>query len=273
MQMTSTLWAYERYMQAHKTSLFEGIPLSDKIDAENLINTILLDAGEFETLYTNADFLKQAINIWFTRKYKAFDKMATALDVDYNPLENYDRNEEWTDNTKHETDRTGKNTDTAEGKNTETRNLSSKSSNTETRDLKDETNGGNTVGAVTSTGENEVSAFNTSGYSPHDKSTNSTGEQVNSSNNTTTSTGTDKNEANASDTGTVTYGIDTENVHNIQEKDKGTIDLIHSGRTHGNIGVTTSQQMLESEYTLRVKLDLIKTISDLFISDFCIMVY
>lgn len=41
----------------------------------------------------------------------------------------------------------------------------------------------------------------------------------------------------------------------------------------GNIGVTTSQQMLESELKLRREYNIYDMITDLFISEFCIMTY
>lgn len=45
------------------------------------------------------------------------------------------------------------------------------------------------------------------------------------------------------------------------------------GRMHGNIGVTTSQQMLESEIDLRVKYNMLQIISDSFRENFCIQIY
>ena len=44
-------------------------------------------------------------------------------------------------------------------------------------------------------------------------------------------------------------------------------------RIHGNIGVTTSQQMLESELNLIPRLDLIDFIADDFREEFCLYVY
>ena len=44
-------------------------------------------------------------------------------------------------------------------------------------------------------------------------------------------------------------------------------------RTHGNIGVTTSQQMLTSELDLIPRLDLIDYIADDFKSEFCLYIY
>lgn len=48
--------------------------------------------------------------------------------------------------------------------------------------------------------------------------------------------------------------------------------LIKTGRAWGNIGVTTSQQMLESELSISAW-NLYEQITDLFVQEFCIMVY
>ena len=47
---------------------------------------------------------------------------------------------------------------------------------------------------------------------------------------------------------------------------------IRAGRTHGNIGVTTSQQMLQSELDID-RWNLYEHIADLFQDEFCIAVY
>ena len=51
------------------------------------------------------------------------------------------------------------------------------------------------------------------------------------------------------------------------------VDSTHQGRRSGNIGVTTSQQMLEAELALRAKHNMYDIISDSFKRHFCIMVY
>ena len=47
---------------------------------------------------------------------------------------------------------------------------------------------------------------------------------------------------------------------------------VHTGRIHGNIGVTTSQQMLQSELDL-ARFNIIQEITNLFMVELCIMVY
>ena len=46
----------------------------------------------------------------------------------------------------------------------------------------------------------------------------------------------------------------------------------HKGHIHGNIGVTTSQQMLQSELEI-AQWNLYEHISDIFLSDFVIPIY
>lgn len=64
-------------------------------------------------------------------------------------------------------------------------------------------------------------------------------------------------------------------------KDERDLDETHSGtdkraydsHIHGNIGVTTSQQMLASELDIIPRLDLIDFIADDFHEEFCLMMY
>ena len=46
----------------------------------------------------------------------------------------------------------------------------------------------------------------------------------------------------------------------------------HEGNIYGNIGVTTSQQMLEAEYEV-ARFNIYEQIADLFIKEFCICIY
>ena len=49
-------------------------------------------------------------------------------------------------------------------------------------------------------------------------------------------------------------------------------DNTRTGHTHGNIGVTTSQQMLEAELNIS-KWNIYENIAKLFANEFCIMIY
>lgn len=118
----------------------------------------------------------------------------------------------------------------------------SSTNNTNTED----TINGTTNDSNRSSTENRVSAFDSNNYQPN--------EQTDYSDSSTTIT-------NSGSNSTVTNAGSNEG------------NSTHDGRVHGNIGVTTSQQMLESELNLRKKYNLYKMITDLFAQELCILVY
>lgn len=56
-------------------------------------------------------------------------------------------------------------------------------------------------------------------------------------------------------------------------KDDRSMESTHKGRVHGNIGVTTSQQMLQSELDIAPKLNIYDFIINSFKNRFCLLVY
>ena len=65
--------------------------------------------------------------------------------------------------------------------------------------------------------------------------------------------------------------LDSEN-RTDQAADTHTGTIQHTSRIHGNIGVTTAQQMIEAELELR-KMDIYNLIVKEFIKMFCLGVY
>lgn len=186
--------------------LFKNLSMPGGINTDTLASNILFRGGEFEVMYSDPFTLQNMIDIWSKKNAATFKRWIDALSIEYSPLENYDRMETWTD-TGHVEGST-----TSEGSN-------------------DTTTNGNT--------QNEVSAYDSATYSPHDKSTT-----------------------------TGTTSIDTEDSVSTETDSSN----VRSGRAHGNIGVTTSQQMLESELDLGYW-NLYDRITELFLSDFVIPVY
>ena len=58
-----------------------------------------------------------------------------------------------------------------------------------------------------------------------------------------------------------------------EQSTSATASSTRTGRTYGNIGVTTSQQMLESEITLRARYNIYNIIVRDFKERFCLLVY
>ena len=162
--------------------LFDDLVLPEGIDKEIFINTVVERGGEFELLYSDLDFFKRQIPLWGRKWKRTFDKWVYALSLEYNPIENYDKIEEY------ET--------IANGKSNSKRN-------------------------------EKISAFNS--------------EQLRN------------NSENSAD-------------EDFQNNNK-TI-----GRTHGNIGVTTSDQMLKAHLDL-MEWNIYEHMADIFIEEFMIPIY
>lgn len=114
-----SLLGLEKYAKAHGESLFSGLSLPKdltNIDYNTLINNILLDAADFEVLYPNPDMLRQAISLWSMKNQETFKRLYTALFTEYNPIENYDRYESYTDTKKESATDTNEESSTASNK-------------------------------------------------------------------------------------------------------------------------------------------------------------
>lgn len=82
----------------YDNSIFEGLKLFDsQIDTDALIDTIIMEYGEMEPLYNSAVYIKRWVMNW-AKTHKFFvDRAVRVLNEEYNPLENYDRFEDWTE--------------------------------------------------------------------------------------------------------------------------------------------------------------------------------
>ena len=225
-----TIVGQETWLQKDSKSLFDLFELPEAIDKDTCIDNIMLECGEFEVLYSDPYFMRSAIGIWSKKHYRTFEKWAAALALEYNPLENYDRTEEWTDTGNEKSD-VGFEDKTKTTTDSETDSSGKSEQNGNTEDL--------------------VSAFDSDSYQESEKHEIDTDEshEDNVKSNTVLN-----NETSQNTTGTK----DTEGKH--------------EGRIHGNIGVTTSQMMLQSELDI-ARFNLVQQITDLFATELCILVY
>lgn len=225
-------------MLNYDDTLFNGalpyIPVG--IDFSVLRETIAERCAEFELIYPDMEYLKNyKIPNFFNKHQRTFTKWIEALSIQYDPLNNYDRTEEYTDS------------ESTNGTNTRS-NTSSNSGNSSTSETHSitKTNGG--------TSQNDVSAYDqASSYSPKDKRTDSF---TDSDNGTSGVTDTTSNNGTFSENGS----------------EQGQRILTHTAHLFGNIGVTTSQQMLQSQLDIS-RWNIYENIADLFCDEFCIMIY
>ena len=191
------------YNNMHDTSIFDGIVITEGMDSQILEDEIFHRCGEFSVSHTDYEYMHHEILHFFQVHLDTFTRMWNVLHIEYNPLENYDRNEYWLDKGKNE-DHSG-------------------------------TESTNKPGTISTT---KRAAFNSSSFENYEQNSQS---------------GTDVNESKF-------------NGHGYDENE-------HRGRIHGNIGVTTSQQMLASEWNDVAPLNVYRTIADYFADTFCIQCY
>ena len=167
-------------------TILDGLVLPAGMDADNVKDNLLLETESMEILYPNTLFLKMAIQVWAAERLDVWTKLYNTTQLDYDPIENYDRKEQ------------------------------SSSSNT-----------GGASGSTTVTGS--ATSYNSDDFADVSKSVSSGSNQSNSS---------------------------------------GT----YASRVHGNIGVTTTQQMIEQERRT-VQFCMQEYIINDFITRFCVGVY
>ena len=186
-------------MYQYDPTLFDGVVLPDGMDKTLMINQIIRQSGDLFPYYQVPPEVKTAITEWFTRRKDNFAKLWQGFTAEYNPIENYDRQED----------------------STETPNITHTLSNS---------------GQDASTNEADVQGYNGTDYVPNSR---------------TKSSGTSSTNGTDTESGTRTY----------------------TSRIHGNIGVTTSAQMLEGELNLRKSMDIYALIAAEFETDNLIQVY
>lgn len=165
------------------STILDGLVVPAGVDRQTVINNLLRECAELEIIYPQPDALKFFITEWAKERLPVWNRLEATLHYEYDPISNYDRKEEWTDESS-----------------------------------------GSTAG---------TSESQTAGY-------NSADADVPESRNTASSSASGKNK--------------------------------RTGRAYGNIGVTTTQQMIEEERRVS-EFDIDHIIINEFKKTFCLLIY
>ena len=302
---------------------------------QNVKDNILVECAEFEFLYPSPLVAKNVIGLWSNKEKPYWDRVYRAAQAEYNPIENYRRNETESIEDGRTEEHSGNDVNRASGTDTNARTgTETTDHDAEHRIILDETNVDTLSGSDelkrTGTDTNTASGSDTENGSSSSTDTNSGTDVV-----TNKTSGYDSNTLvnhDSSETAhghvvtnaakgskTNTYGrVDTQQ-HNTSDKtdygkvdsqdhdadttethddtDKLTLDTLetfvhgktdtfthgekieHEGTSertmlaYGNIGVTTSQEMLTQELELAKIIQVVPIIVRSFIDRFCIEVY
>lgn len=197
------------------------------------------------------NYLNEALKGFIERRAYEWEKAWTAIKTEYEPLENYDRIEKST----HTLTKKGSETTTKAG--TET--MTKAGSETHTKAGSEITT---PTGKEITTTENNVNGYNSASSVPVSNSTNTT-EFDDRANTLEYDDRVDTDEF-VNRTDTLGFNNRTDTLGFANRSDETEIE----SHIHGNIGVTTSQQMLESEIELRKKdfiNDIYREIADRFL--------
>ena len=257
-------------------TLFDELSLPDGYNKETFINSLLLEHGEKCVLYSNPDFMHDAIGVWGKKWELELTKIYEALTAKYNPIFNYDRFEEIEDGrTKDYTSKvsgTRKTTDKPDY----TDNVShNETGNTSYNETNNRTANGTETATANDTNEHTVSADNSSAYQADSKdmiinndqtTTNNTDNQtVNGSNNQTVNASNNRRVQGTTQDLSETTGTDTSDSESETNK--------HTAHIYGNIGVTTSAQMVTEVLKQRFTYNLYATATRLFANELLIGIY
>ena len=211
-----------RYCEWKNIDLWSGVSVPTGINKDLMINYIIKECGLLEPIYAEPETLKMQITMWSAANQWTFQHLLNIINSEYSPIENvYENRTETTtrdlaEDVNTSSDRTLQNQEALRHGESITRNLSGSESN-----------------------ENTVSAYNTSTYQPDRAS-----EGRQSENETTAHSGQDVTES--------TVGENKLDTVDRDELENTTYEVFR----HGNIGVTTNQQMINEELDLLERFNL-----------------
>ena len=339
-------------MYEYDPTIFDGMILPADYDRDALFAEIITRCGQLYPYHQVPAILKSNIRLWFARNYLNFDRIMDALLAEYNPIENYNRHENWTrtpnlddtetrtgtDTTAHTGDDTeihtgtdsielgGKDSVELGGKDTVEDSGTDTTTRTYTNYHEEITNTGS------KTTEEQVSAFDSATYEPSKKTTETPAalnedKEISGSYSDATTFGKTEDttygktedttygktedttygktedttygktedttygkteDTTYGKTEDTTYGKTEDTTYDSERKQEynsneatmygTTFKHAHTGNEqyashiHGNIGVTTSQQMIQSEIELR-QFDIYTDIARRFEREFIVQVY
>lgn len=206
---------------------------------QNVVDNILMECAELEVLYPDPVFMKKAIAAWSFKELPTWTRIYKAALAEYNPIENYRRHEEESSDSEHSEQHSGNDKTVSSGQDT--------SSGTNTVNRSETTSAENT---------NSVTGYDSNAFVNRNKDAASG-----------TATGTDSELTS----GQIAYGKTDTLTHGeqIDHTEENSRTLL----AYGNIGVTTSQEMLKQELEIAGLMNITNIMVESFKNRFCILVY
>ena len=94
---TQTLLGLYQIGKARDKNFFDKLTFPEGIDHDIAVTNILHEAGDYEVLYNDLDLMCNACELFSAKWQRTFEKWLAVMNIDYEPLENYNRLEHWSD--------------------------------------------------------------------------------------------------------------------------------------------------------------------------------
>ena len=259
MQARITLIGMENYLnQTENKSLADSFILLDpessepisNYDKDTLLFTIINKGGSFEPLYSDPDFFYSACGQFWNKWKFNFLKLFLAFNSEYNPIHNYDSHEVYS----------GTITDTGHVNTADSR-TASWTESTDQATTNNNSSVDNTHNEDDTNVTNSVSAFDSVGLMVHDGSDT----EVTNNDNTAHSESGSGTLSSSNDTSDQEQSVSNAASDNLSQ-DEHTIDKT------GNIGVMSTQTMLNEELKLRLN-NLYDVMASEFLKSMTLRVY
>lgn len=265
-------------------TLFDLFLIPEALDRDVLVENLLVELAEQEVLYPNPVVMKNLIGVWSRKQLDIWERLWKTTQYEYNPIENYDRMETGSDDGTATTKHTG--TDAR------TENIADGGTDTRKETIKDSgTEGISSTTSLSKTGQDSVAGsdkkehykagFDSVAAGDDDglvKETRDEGEAGSTTTygnteagtgSSTTSFGKKQDIQDSTEYGkTQRVTENKEYGSNVENTQSGS----HNLRAHGNIGVTTTQEMIRQQREIE-NYNLYDIIINDFKMRFCILVY
>lgn len=261
----------------YDSTVLDEMAIPNRLDRETVIDNLLMELSELEFLYPVAPFAKKAIKVWSRKQLRVWDKLLDTELYEYNAIENYrrvdiSRNVETRNLSKIDNEKRG-----VKRRQTEEHDKEINSEENKTlRERADQTNtnSNTTTNSGADTTNTSRAAFN-SGITPVEAVTATRGTSATNTGRVTAESTTENDDitelAHEENSTRVLDGNEDETLDR-NSSDTGNVINEHETTSSGNIGVTTTQEMIKQERET-VIFNVIDVIIRDFKQRFCLMVY
>lgn len=221
-------------MYQNNPNLFIELVLPEGASKDTIVDNLLAESAEFEILYPQPYFMQAMIGIWSQKELPVWQKLYDTTLLKYNPIQNYDRKEAWT-----EDENTSKNIDSESTGNSKTQ-----SAGTSKRQTDNE---------IDNSQSKFVSAYNETDFTPTER---------------TVQTQQESGQVEQTDEGNVNVTAKS----GLVSDETGKRALDRTGEVSGNNGFYTKQRMISEEREVAL-FNFYDAVITSFKNRFCLQIY